>query len=211
MRLRFDNCELDSEERVLRVEGRPVRLSPKAFDLLCLLAESRPKALAKQTLIDRVWPDAIVSDGSLAVLVAELRAALKDSSTTPRILRTVPRFGYAFCAQLTDTADVAAKTPALAWLLNRSERIALPAGVITLGRDPTCEAMIDAPGVSRRHAQIRVEATGIVIEDLGSKNGTFLNDNPVLGPTTMGDGDRVRFGPIQYLLRVAGIDTLTRL
>lgn len=211
MRLRFDNCELDSEERVLRVEGRPVRLSPKAFDLLCVLAESRPRALDKQTLIERVWPDAIVSDGSLAVLVAELRAALRDSATTPRILRTVPRFGYAFCAQLIETAEAAAKTPALAWLLNRSERIALRAGAITLGRDPACEAMIDAPGVSRRHAQIRVEATGIVIEDLGSKNGTFLNDNPVLGPTTLGDGDRVRFGPIQYLLRVAGIDTLTRL
>lgn len=211
MRLRFDNCELDSEARVLRVEGRPVRLSPKAFDLLCVLAESRPKALGKQTLIERVWPDAIVSDGSLAVLVAELRTALKDSATTPRILRTVPRFGYAFCAQPNEMADVATKTPALAWLLNRSERIALPAGATTLGRDPTCEAMIDAPGVSRRHAQIRVDATAIVIEDLGSKNGTFLNDNPVLGPTTIGDGDRVRFGQIQYLLRVASIDTLTRL
>lgn len=66
MRLRFDNCELDSEERVLREDGSPVRLSPKAFDLLCVLAESRPKALDKRTLVERIWPDAIVSDGSLA-------------------------------------------------------------------------------------------------------------------------------------------------
>jgi DNA-binding winged helix-turn-helix (wHTH) protein len=210
MRLRFENCELDSEERVLRVDGSPVRLSPKAFDLLCVLAESRPKALDKQTLVERVWPDAIVSDGSLAVLVAELRAALKDSATAPRILRTVPRFGYAFCAQTIEPAAAFARTSAVAWLLNRSQRIALSTGVITLGRDPTCEGLIDAPGVSRQHARVRVEARSIVIEDLDSKNGTFLNDKPIAEPTPIGDGDRVRFGQIQFVVRVAGVETVTR-
>ena len=90
----------------------PAKLSPKAFDLLCVLAESRPKAVEKETLMQRVWRDAFVSDGSLAVLVAELRTVLKDSATAPRIVRTVPRFGYAFCAQLIEHATAPANSPA---------------------------------------------------------------------------------------------------
>jgi len=210
MRLRFENCELDSEERVLRVDGTPARLSPKAYDLLCVLAELRPKAIDKETLIQRVWKDAFVSDGSLAVLVAELRAVLKDSATAPRIVRTVPRFGYAFCAQLIEHTTPTVNTPATAWLLNRSQSIPLVSGVTTFGRDPTCEAMIDAPGVSRRHAHISVGPAGMVLTDLGSKNGTFLNDTAIAGSTPIADGDRVRFGPVRFVLRAAGIETLTR-
>jgi DNA-binding winged helix-turn-helix (wHTH) protein len=213
MRVRFGDFELNTDARLLHSSGTPVHLSPKAFDLLCLLVAERPTALDKQTLISRIWPDAFVSDGSLAVLMTELRSALQDSATTPRFLRTVPRFGYAFCGHVEDAAASGTESrgsPATAWLLNRTHRIPLAAGVTTVGRDPGCEEMIDAPSVSRRHAHLIVSIHGIIVEDLGSKNGTFVNDTAVTAPTPVTDGDRVRFGSVQFLLRASDIETLTR-
>ena len=70
--------------------------------------------------------------------------------------------------------------------------------------------MIDAPGVSRRHARITLGPASMLLTDLGSKNGTFLNDTAIVGPTPIADGDRVRFGTVGFVVRAAGIETLTR-
>jgi DNA-binding winged helix-turn-helix (wHTH) protein len=93
---RFGRFVLDSLARRLLCEGRPVHLSPKAFGLLEVLVETRPKAWSKQELHEHLWPDVVVVDANLANLVAELRHALDDDATRPRFIRTVPRFGYAF-------------------------------------------------------------------------------------------------------------------
>ena len=208
MRLRFENCEIDSEERLLRMDGAPVHLSPKAFDLLCALAAARPKAVDKQTLIQKIWPDSFVSDGSLAVLAAEVRAVLKDSADTPRVLRTVPRFGYAFCAEAVDVSAQTATATAI-WLLNATQRIPLRDGATTVGRDPGCDATIDAESVSRRHARIVLAGSVITVEDLGSKNGTTINGVRVAEPTTVADGDRIAFGSVTFLLQVGISETVT--
>jgi DNA-binding winged helix-turn-helix (wHTH) protein len=210
MRLRFGPWELDSEQRLLRGDGQVVHVSPKAFDLLCVLAEARPRAVDKQTLSQQVWRDTFVSDGSLAVLVAELRAALKDSARQPSVLRTVPRYGYAFCADATDATPASPSPAAAAWLLNRSQRIPIGSGVTIVGRDPGCAAMIDAQSVSRRHARLTATPDGLSVEDLDSKNGTFVNDRQIDGPTPVADDDRVRFGTVQFVVRAASSETATR-
>ena len=63
-----------------------------------------------------------------------------------------------------------------------------------LGRDPDAEIFLNSPGVSRRHALIRIAADRATIEDLGSKNGTFVGDERVDGSRSLGDGDIIGVG-----------------
>ena len=57
--------------------------------------------------------------------------------------------------------------------------------------------------VSRRHARIKIDAKGAVIEDLKSKNGTYVNDRRVSGPTPVTDGDQVRIGSLLFTFRLS--------
>jgi DNA-binding winged helix-turn-helix (wHTH) protein len=93
LRVRFGEFVLDTDRRELRREGAPVHLQPKTFELLALLVGARPKALRKQAIRARLWPDVVVGDASLTVAVAELRAALGDDAKEPRYVRTVYGLG----------------------------------------------------------------------------------------------------------------------
>ena len=88
--------------RQLLREAVPVHLSPKAFDLLALLVQGRTTAISKADIHQRLWPHTFVSDGSLAVLVTEIREALGDNARRPTYVRTVNRFGYAFVAPVVE-------------------------------------------------------------------------------------------------------------
>jgi DNA-binding winged helix-turn-helix (wHTH) protein len=96
LKLRFDDFTLDDDTRQLLRPDREVHLSPKAFDLLAMLLAARPRALPKAVLHTGLWPDTFVSEANLAMLVAEIRSALGDDARTPRFVRTVQRYGYAF-------------------------------------------------------------------------------------------------------------------
>src|ERR1041384_4997253 len=102
MRLKFGSWEVDTDRRLLTHGGAPASLSPKAFDLLVVLAQHHDKVFAKAELHQILWPDSFVSDGSLAVLIAEIREVLDDDANQQRVIRTVRRFGYGFCAPLTE-------------------------------------------------------------------------------------------------------------
>jgi DNA-binding winged helix-turn-helix (wHTH) protein len=96
MQVTFGGYCLDLATRQLLHGKAEVRLSTKAFDLLCVLVDSRTRAVSKAELRDRLWPDTFVTDANFSVLVAELRSALHDRSGAPKFVRTVRRFGYAF-------------------------------------------------------------------------------------------------------------------
>ena len=96
MRVRFGPFVLDSETRELLRADVPVPLSPKAFELLCVLVAHRPKAMAKSDLQERLWPTTFVVEKNLANLIGEIRDAIGDDPSNPRFIRTVHRFGYAF-------------------------------------------------------------------------------------------------------------------
>ena len=104
MQVSFGKFVLDLDSRELRRGAEPVRLSPKAFQLLEILVANRPKALSKADLQDRLWPDTFVVEKNLANLVSEIRQALGDSPSAPGFIRTVPRYGYAF--QVTIPGDL---------------------------------------------------------------------------------------------------------
>ena len=67
----------------------------------------------------------------------------------------------------------------------------------TLGRGDV-EIQLEDPFASSRHARISREGHTVVIEDLGSTNGTYLNDQPLSGPQPLHDGDRIRIGDSEF-------------
>jgi hypothetical protein len=82
MRIAFDRFVFDTGTRELRRDGRPVDLTPKAFELLALLIANRPRVISKTELQERLWPDRFVVDKNLANLVSEIRDALGDTLPT---------------------------------------------------------------------------------------------------------------------------------
>ena len=66
--------------------------------------------------------------------------------------------------------------------------------LLEIGRDPAVALMLDDDEVSRRHAEIEPRDDGATIRDLGSTNGTYVNDQPIGGPRRLHPGDRVRLG-----------------
>ena len=87
--LRFAEFELDPEARLLRRDGKDVHLGPKAFDLLALLVERRPRVFTKAQLMEALWPRTSVTEANLTNLVGELRTALGDEPKQSRLVRTV--------------------------------------------------------------------------------------------------------------------------
>ena len=141
MRLRFADFEFDPDTREVLRDGKPIHVSPKAFALLAALIGERPKALSKDVLHRLLWPDTFVSDSNLPNLVAELRDALGDGAREPRIIRTVPRFGYAFTAEAAGASTRrGARTCRLIW---GDREIALRPGENVIGRDEAATLWID--------------------------------------------------------------------
>ena len=87
-RVSFGLFVLDGGTRELRRGQEPLHLTPKAFDLLSTLIEQRPRAVSKAALYERLWPNTFVDEANLAILVAEIRAALGDSARKPAFIRT---------------------------------------------------------------------------------------------------------------------------
>jgi DNA-binding winged helix-turn-helix (wHTH) protein/WD40 repeat protein len=101
----FGDFELDQERRQLLRSGQPVPLEPKAYELLSLLLERRPRALSRAQIRDVIWSGTYVSESTLAVVVNGIRQALGDDARHPRFIRTVHGFGYAFCGEVCESKD----------------------------------------------------------------------------------------------------------
>ena len=199
MRLAFGDCVLDSGTRELSRGGKSVHLEPKAFALLELLIAARPEAISKSKLQDALWPKTYVSERSLARLIGDLRSAIGDRAEKPRFIRTVHRFGYAFCGEVTTgSGRESAFHCRLVW---GDREIALAKGENVLGRDPEVAVWIDLDSVSRRHARIVVEQEEATLEDLKSKNGTFLDGQKVTSPVRLSSGNRIKVGAASLVFR----------
>ncbi len=205
MRLAFENCVFDSDTREVIRGGVAVPLSPKAFALLELLIAQRPKAVSKTEIHERLWPGTFVSPANLANLAVELRAALGDAARRPRILRTVPRFGYAFAAEASKAPErtpLSPRAPLACRLVWGPREIALDPGENLIGREQGAVVWIDDASVSRRHARILIDDTGATIEDLGSKNGTFVRGRRIIKPVPVADRDAIKIGPASMIFRL---------
>jgi DNA-binding winged helix-turn-helix (wHTH) protein len=199
----FEAFVLDPNTRQLLLNGDETHLSPKAFDLLTLLVTHRPRAISKIELQQHLWPSTFVEETNLATLVAEIRRALSDSASNPRFIRTIYGFGYRFAAEPVLEAPAVAAEPIRTrpWLVWERRSIPLLEGANAIGRAADVPIRIDAPGVSRYHARIVVANDHAMLEDLGSKNGSYVNEELVT-TRRLADGDQIRVGGTVLTFRV---------
>ena len=205
MRIAFDRFTLDADTRELLEQGRRIHLSPKAFDLLHLLLQRRPAVVSKDEIHDRVWQGAFVGDANFTVVVAEIRQALGDDARESKFIRTVHRVGYAFSGAAREVSGSAGSGDAAyhrCWLTWNEQHFPLAEGGNVIGRDPRCAVWLDASGVSRRHAEIAVSVEGAAIEDLGSRNGTFVDGRRVTASQRLHDGEVLELGTAVLTFRM---------
>jgi pSer/pThr/pTyr-binding forkhead associated (FHA) protein len=77
-------------------------------------------------------------------------------------------------------------------------------GEQTIGRDADTGVRLESPRVSRRHARVVVRGARATLEDLGSKNGTFIGGERLDGPRELTPGDTIRIGPFLLVFAVSG-------
>jgi DNA-binding winged helix-turn-helix (wHTH) protein len=202
---RFGAFRLDSDTRELRFDAGEVHLSPKAFELLTTLIVNRRRAVSKAELQEHLWPATFVEETNLAGLVAEIRRALRDDADHPAFVRTMYRFGYRFVGDVTEIA-AAAPPPGPSrvrpCLIFDQKHVPLLEGANVIGREPDAAIQCDAAGVSRYHARIVVAQGAATIEDLGSKNGTFVRGERVMS-APLADGDEIRLGTARLTFHVS--------
>jgi DNA-binding winged helix-turn-helix (wHTH) protein len=206
VRLYFRDCVLDTGVRTVTRAGERLALSPKAFRLLEVLVERRPNAVSHEELRQRLWPDVQVGGTTLARLVSEVRTALGDTNENEEIIRTVHRFGYAFAATATDPDERLPETGAPRYAIRwGSQLVPLAAGENVFGRAGDVLITLPSSKVSRRHARIVISGDRAVLEDLGSRNGTYLGNRRIESAVDLKNGDRIGIGPA-LLIFCSGAD-----
>jgi DNA-binding winged helix-turn-helix (wHTH) protein len=210
----FGPFTLDLDARQLTQSGCEIHLEPKAFDLLATLVLDRPRALSKGELLKRLWRDTVVEEANLSNLVAGIRAALGDHAHAPVYVRTMHGFGYAFCGEATTLPgrhQTGADRP-ICWLECDTQRFPLSIGEHVIGRDPDVDIRLEGSTVSRRHARLVVKSEGTVLEDFGSKNGTFRGSQRVSAPMPLADGDAIYIGSllVTFHVRAGAMSTDTQ-
>src|SRR5262245_46517293 len=103
---RFGSAELQPDERRLLIDGQPVHLGARAFDVLVVLFERQGHLVPKNELLDLVWPGVVVEENNLQVQISTLRKALG-----PEAIKTVPGRGYRLMGARAAVDTAAVRTP----------------------------------------------------------------------------------------------------
>jgi DNA-binding winged helix-turn-helix (wHTH) protein len=201
---------VDVGARLVRRDGIDVHLPPKAFDLLLLLVRNQPGAVPHERLHAELWPGVHVSETSLAALVTQLRKALGDRSAEGRIVRTLHRVGYAFAGDALVVGGTPVAGTPICRLLWRGVRVDVAPGESVIGRDRRAAIQIDADSVSRHHARLMVTEREVSIEDLDSKNGTWIAGERISGAVPLTDGVSFRVGSETIRVEIGTADRSTR-
>ena len=159
----------------------------------------------RQNFRRRLWPSTFVGEANLTTLVREIRRALGDTGQGSKYIRTVHRFGYRFVANVTAAESTAPVSNAgiRMSVTGGGRQFLLAEGVTVIGRAGDAGVRIESGGVSRHHARIVIDRGHAHVEDLGSKNGTFVDGKPVTDARVLRDGDEIRVGPVALTFSVA--------
>lgn len=88
--------------------------------------------------------------------------------------------------------------------VHQGKVIAVPGQQLIIGRDEGCHLRPASPAISKKHCAVFIRAGKVFVRDLGSTNGTFLNDEQVVGDREVIDGDRLKAGPLDFTVQVSG-------
>jgi DNA-binding winged helix-turn-helix (wHTH) protein len=225
----FGEFELDVAAYTLSRTGHRIKIEKIPMEVLILLVR-RAGILVNRTEIQAVlWgSDVFVDqDAAMNTAIRKIRRALGDDAEHPRFVETVVGKGYRFIAPVApQSADVdltgsdvdvgAVSSDRLhgllpSYVLTRGKQeFVLEKGENLLGRDPEARVYVDHPSVSRRHARISIDSTSAVLEDLKSRNGTFVDGRKIETPTEIQHGAIIGLGPITltFVVVPAGASTL---
>jgi hypothetical protein len=151
-------------------------------------------------------------EANLPVLVGDLRTALGDHGGVSSLIKTHHGVGYSFTAvvrELTAGAASADEWGLQSVLRFGVRRVALGQGPNTIGRDPEADVYVNDASVSRHHARITVHGVSAQVEDLDSKNGTWVADQRIVQRTQLSHGTVVGFGSVEAVYLVEGSDDAT--
>jgi DNA-binding winged helix-turn-helix (wHTH) protein len=223
--VRFAEFELDVGGYVLRRADGPLRLEKLPMELLILLVQRAGTLVQRSDIQAMFWPpDVYVEhDSAINTAVRKIRRTLGDDADNPRFVETVVGKGYRFIAPVESDANPQPQSsvnhgrssarwpggfPSYSVTRGRQE-FGLEAGETVFGRDPTAGVYVDHPSVSRRHACLSIGSHGTVLEDLNSRNGTFVNGRRIDGPTNIDHGALIGLGPITltFIVLVAPAST----
>jgi DNA-binding winged helix-turn-helix (wHTH) protein len=227
---RFGELELDVAAYVLRRAGQRIKLEKIPMEVLVLLVQKAGVLVNRTEIQAALWGSDVFVDQDAAINTAirKIRRALGDDAEHPRFVETVVGKGYRFIASFgTEAADVGLPDDRVGgggvvatdrlrrhgpnYLVTRGKRqFVLNSDENLLGRDPAAPVHIDHPSVSRRHARISIHSGRPVLEDLESRNGTFLDGRRIEKPTEMHHGAIIGLGPITltFLVLPAAASTL---
>ncbi|HTI37938.1 MAG TPA: FHA domain-containing protein [Vicinamibacterales bacterium] len=223
-RLRFGEFELDVDAYALRSGGKPVRLERQPMELLRLLLDARGALVDRAKIQAALWDSGVFvgHEAAINTAIRKLRRALGDDPERPRYIETVVGKGYRFAAAVHDVTRDAHIRHTLRgaddghplfpkYSVRRGqEEFALGEGDNLIGRHPDARVYIDHPSVSRRHALISIRGGGAAIEDLGSRNGTFVDGHRVEARTDLHPGAIVGAGPIVMTFEVLSAPASTK-
>ena len=219
---RFADFELDVAAYALRHRGESVKLERIPMDVLILLVERAGTVVDRSAIQTQLWGPGIFveHDAAINTAIRKIRHALGDDAARPRFVETVVGKGYKFIAPLQSvtgrfhvgepaargSADPSAQGrrlfPRYSITVGKQEFL-LHAAETLLGRDPAAGVYVDHPSVSRSHARISIESNRVILQDCGSRNGTFLNGRRVDGLAMIEHDDVIGLGPITLVFHVA--------
>lgn len=196
-RLRFGGLSFDGRRRLLHRGASALHLSPKAFQLLALLLERRPAAVAREEILETLWPGDGVAGGNLASVASELRHVLGTGPAGRAFLRTVHGYGYAFDGEVHETPEAPKHV-----LVRGLQHVELAQGRNVLGRERAATVRLGHPSVAHEHARIVVAGDQAELEDLTAGRATYRGTEAVHGRVVLEDGDEIRLGGIRLVYRI---------
>lgn len=194
-------------------DGSSYQLALKVMDVLVFLAEHAGTTMPKHHIIDAVWRTEFITENTLTQAIADLRRVLGDNARDPQFIETITKRGYRLIAEVEifdDAAPITQTTGLPCALVVDRQESTLVAGENLIGRATDVVVCLESEEVSRHHAVIRVSLDSATLEDLGSKNGTFLWGSRVGNPTPLKDGDEITIGPVVLTFRVLSSLATTR-
>ncbi len=224
----LDGWLVEPDRNTVTIGDRSIRLEPKVMEVLVCLASQAGQVVTRRTIVDTVWATEFISDSTLTHAIATLRKVFDDDARVPRFIETIPKRGYRLVAAidfLEAPAAVTSKAPLCSGplavvssnrvhlcrepepgpfghlLLVRGHELNLADSEVVFGRSPEVAIQILSPEVSRRHARLELSGAGAVLSDLGSKNGTEVNERFIDGPVGLTAGDVIAVGPASFIYR----------
>ena len=144
----FAEFRLDANRRELRRGGTLVPLEPQVFDLLLFLVTARDRVVSRDDLLEAIWRGRIVSEATLSSRINAARAAIGDSGAKQLLIRTLPRKGIRFIAEVREVEEDAAGPARTASAFIASRAVPPRPAVAVLpfvnaGADPTQDFLAD--------------------------------------------------------------------